>query len=207
MNLSRRYQSRDRAAQKRTNPKSVASLLFLYFAGDGYLDCSDSNLAAWSANVLSPTASLARYAHTKHPHSESSTPLIKTGNENCDRLAQTLASNYCCWLSFGLYGCLAELLVLVSECFADVQKLPPLRGLSTFIGILVSPGSTAAVSNAVAGVILIYRRAFQVGDRIKVAEVDGVVEDKLFLVTRIRTDRNEIVTLPNALLLSGQIVN
>ncbi len=84
---------------------------------------------------------------------------------------------------------------------------PAFQGLSIFIGILVSLGSTTAVANAVAGIILIYTRAFQVGDRVEIADVEGIVDEKLFLVTRIRTPYNVIVTLPNALLLSGKIVN
>ncbi len=81
------------------------------------------------------------------------------------------------------------------------------RGVSIFVGILVSLGSTAAVSNSVAGIILIYTRAFQVGDRIRVGDTCGNVEEKSILVTRIRTYENTIVTIPNALLLSGSIVN
>ncbi|MCP2727521.1 mechanosensitive ion channel family protein [Limnofasciculus baicalensis] len=85
------------------------------------------------------------------------------------------------------------------------------QGISIFLGVLVSLGSSAAVSNAVAGIILIYTRAFQVGDRIEIAgpkeNVKGDVEEKSLLVTRIRTGLNIIVTIPNSSLLSSNIKN
>jgi small-conductance mechanosensitive channel len=84
---------------------------------------------------------------------------------------------------------------------------PAFRGISVFLGVLLSIGSSAAIANTVAGVILIYTRAFQIGDRISVANIEGDVESKLLLVTRIRTPYNVIVTVPNALLLSTQIFN
>ncbi len=84
---------------------------------------------------------------------------------------------------------------------------PAFQGVSIFVGVLVSLGSTAAVSNAVAGIILIYTRAFQIGDRIKVGETFGNVEEKLLLVTRIRTFENTIVTIPNAVMIASNIVN
>ena len=85
------------------------------------------------------------------------------------------------------------------------------QGISIFIGVLVSLGSSAAVSNAVAGIILIYTRAFQVGDRIEIPgpkeNIKGDVEEKSLIVTRIRTGLNIIVTVPNASLLSSNIKN
>ena len=98
------------------------------------------------------------------------------------------------------------------ECIIIFPYLPgfgstAFQGVSIFLGVLVSLGSTAAISNAVAGIILIYTRAFQIGDRVRIADTLGNVEEKLLLVTRIRTFDNVIVTIPNALLLSSNINN
>ena len=81
------------------------------------------------------------------------------------------------------------------------------QGVSIFLGVLVSLGSTAAIANAVSGIILIYTRAFQLGDRVQVSDTLGNVEEKLLLVTRIRTFNNEIVTIPNSVLISNNITN
>lgn len=84
---------------------------------------------------------------------------------------------------------------------------PAFQGVSVFLGIIFSLGSSAALANTVAGIILIYTRAFQIGDRVKVADILGDIEEKLLLVTRIRTSYNVIVTIPNASLISSNIIN
>ncbi|HEY9613692.1 mechanosensitive ion channel family protein [Allocoleopsis sp.] len=89
---------------------------------------------------------------------------------------------------------------------------PSFQGISVFMGLLISLGSSAAIANMVSGIILIYTRAFQIGDRIEIVDlrrdvIRGDVEEKSLLVTRIRTSLNVIVTLPNAGLLASNIKN
>ncbi|MGH7654024.1 MAG: mechanosensitive ion channel family protein [Gemmatimonadaceae bacterium] len=81
------------------------------------------------------------------------------------------------------------------------------KGVSLFLGVLFSLGSSSAIGNAVAGVVLTYTRSFQVGDRVQVGTTLGDVTEKTLLVTRIRTIKNEDVTVPNGVVLSGQVVN
>lgn len=84
---------------------------------------------------------------------------------------------------------------------------PVFQGVSVFLGILFSLGSSSAISNAVAGIVITYMRPFKVGDRIKIGDVTGDVVEKSLLVTRIRTIKNEDITLPNSTVLSGHTVN
>ncbi len=81
------------------------------------------------------------------------------------------------------------------------------KGISIFAGILISLGSSTYVGNAIAGFILTYMRSFQLGDRIKINDITGDVVGKTLLVTRIKTTKNERVTIPNAAILSGHIIN
>ncbi len=81
------------------------------------------------------------------------------------------------------------------------------RGVSVFLGLLLSLGSTSAISNVVAGLVITYMRPFRVGDRISVGVVTGDVIEKTLLVTRVRTIKNEDITIPNAGILSGHTVN
>ncbi len=81
------------------------------------------------------------------------------------------------------------------------------QGLTVFFGLLLSLGSSTAISNMVAGVVLTYTRAFRVGDRVRVGDAFGDVVEKNFLVTRIRTTKNEDISVPNANVLSNHIVN
>ena len=84
---------------------------------------------------------------------------------------------------------------------------PAFQGISLFLGLLVSLGSSVVVANVVAGIILIYTRAFQIGDRIKIGDAIGDVVEKTLFVTRMRTVKNVIITLPNTSVFTNQIIN
>ncbi|MBC9931650.1 mechanosensitive ion channel family protein [Chitinophaga qingshengii] len=81
------------------------------------------------------------------------------------------------------------------------------QGVSVFLGILFSLGSSSAISNVVAGFVITYMRPFKIGDRIRLGEITGDVIEKNLLVTRLRTVKNEEITVPNASILNGHTVN
>ena len=81
------------------------------------------------------------------------------------------------------------------------------KGVSIFLGILFSLGSTSVIANMVAGIILTYMYAFKTGDRVKIGDTSGEVIEKTLLVTRIKTVKNIVVTIPNSSVLSGHIIN
>lgn len=81
------------------------------------------------------------------------------------------------------------------------------KGVSVFVGLLVSFGSSSAIGNIVAGLVITYMRPFRIGDRVKIGDVTGDVIEKAFLVTRVKTIKNEIITIPNAAILNGNTVN
>lgn len=87
------------------------------------------------------------------------------------------------------------------------SKSPAFQGISIFLGVLFSLGSTSAVANIVAGVILTYMRAFRLGDRVQIADTVGDVIEVSLLVTRIRTIKNVEITIANSMVLSSHIVN
>ncbi|MDX5419184.1 MAG: mechanosensitive ion channel family protein [Hymenobacteraceae bacterium] len=84
---------------------------------------------------------------------------------------------------------------------------PIFQGVSVFIGILFSLGSSSAIANMVAGMVLTYMRSFKIGDRIKIGDVTGDVVEKTLLVTRVRTTKNEDITIPNAMILNNHTTN
>lgn len=91
--------------------------------------------------------------------------------------------------------------------FLPGSKSVAFQGVSVFIGLIVSFGSSTAISNMVAGIVITYMRAFKIGDRIKIGEVTGDVIEKTALVTRIRTIKNEDITVPNANILTTNTIN
>jgi small-conductance mechanosensitive channel len=68
-------------------------------------------------------------------------------------------------------------------------------------------GSSSAVANAIAGVILTYMRSFLVGDWVQIGDTTGEVVEKNLLVTRVLTPKAEIITIPNATVMSGAVKN
>ncbi|TPG43855.1 mechanosensitive ion channel family protein [Flavobacterium pectinovorum] len=84
---------------------------------------------------------------------------------------------------------------------------PIFKGVSVFVGVLFSLGSSNAIANMVAGLVITYMRPFKIGDFIKIGDVSGEVIEKTALVTRIRTPKFEDITIPNATVLSSTSTN
>lgn len=81
------------------------------------------------------------------------------------------------------------------------------KGITVFVGILFSIGSSNAIANMVAGLVITYMRPFKIGDFIKIGDVSGEVIEKTALVTRVRTPKMEDITIPNATVLSSTSTN
>ena len=84
---------------------------------------------------------------------------------------------------------------------------PIFKGVSVFLGVLFTFGSSGSLSNLVAGLVLTYMRSFKIGDRIKIGGDTGDIIEKGLLVTRIRTPKNEIISIPNSNALNANLVN
>jgi small-conductance mechanosensitive channel len=99
------------------------------------------------------------------------------------------------------------LAIVVVFPYLPGSKSPAFQGISIFVGVLLSLGSSSAVANAIAGIILTYMRSFAVGDWVKIGDTVGEVREKSMLVTRVLTPKHEIITIPNATVMSGSVTN
>jgi len=81
------------------------------------------------------------------------------------------------------------------------------QGVSVFIGVIISLGSSSIIGNVMAGMVMTYMRPFHVGDFIKYGDMEGFVIEKSVLVTRIRTRKNDVITIPNSNLMTSQTTN
>lgn len=81
------------------------------------------------------------------------------------------------------------------------------KGVSVFVGIIFSLGSSSAISNVVAGMVITYMRPFKVGDHVKIVDTTGDVLEKTPFVTRIKTHNKEVVTIPNSTILAASVIN
>lgn len=81
------------------------------------------------------------------------------------------------------------------------------QGISVFVGLIISLGSSTVIGNVIAGLVITYMRPFKLGDRIQLNDTTGNVIEKTPLVTRIKTLKNEVVTIPNSFIMSSHTVN
>ena len=81
------------------------------------------------------------------------------------------------------------------------------KGLSVFIGLVISLGSTGIVNQAMSGLMLMYARALRPGDFVHIGSVEGTVTQLGMLSTKVRSLKNEEITVPNAVVISRETTN
>ena len=102
---------------------------------------------------------------------------------------------------------IVALAIVIAFPYLPGSESAAFKGVSIFLGVLLSLGSSTAIANIVAGVLLTYTRAFRVGDRVQIADTTGDVVEQTLLATHLRTIKNVLVTVPNGLVLASHIIN
>ena len=102
---------------------------------------------------------------------------------------------------------IVALALVAAYPFLPGSDSPVFRGITIFVGFLLSMGSTSLVTNIVSGIVLTYTRGLRIGDRVKIGQTVGDVLERTLLVTRIRTIKNVVVTIPNGMVLNNEIIN
>ncbi|HEX4949528.1 MAG TPA: mechanosensitive ion channel domain-containing protein [Blastocatellia bacterium] len=97
--------------------------------------------------------------------------------------------------------------LLVAFPYVPGSETMAFRGVTIFLGALFSLSSTAIISNVLAGIILTYTSAFRIGEVIKIGETLGIATARRLLTTRLRTFKNEEVSIPNAVILNSHVTN
>jgi small-conductance mechanosensitive channel len=97
--------------------------------------------------------------------------------------------------------------LIVAYPYIPGSESAAFKGVSLFIGVMFSLGSSTAISNIVAGYMMTYRRAFKVGDRVKIGDSIGDVIQMRLQVTHLRSFKNEEIVIPNSQILGGEVLN
>lgn len=97
--------------------------------------------------------------------------------------------------------------VVVAYPYIPGSDSAAFKGVSILLGVIFSLGSTSVIANVIAGYTMTYRRAFRLGDRIRVGDVVGDVLEMRLLVTHLRSLKNERLVVPNSVILNSNIVN
>jgi len=108
-----------------------------------------------------------------------------------------------------------RIVVAISYVFALVACYPYLpgsgsdafKGMTVLIGLMISLGGSGVINQAMSGLVLMYTRAHQVGDYVRIGETEGVVTALDMLATKIRTSKREEVTIPNSVVLGTATKN
>ena len=107
---------------------------------------------------------------------------------------------------------IARLLIIAFALVVAYPYIPgssseAFKGISIFLGVVVSLGSSSVIANLMAGYTMIYRRAFKVGDRISIDNVTGDVTEQRLMVTHLRTIKNEEIVVPNSAIINSNVIN
>ena len=97
--------------------------------------------------------------------------------------------------------------LIVAYPYIPGSESDAFKGVSIFLGIVFSLGSSTAIANIIAGYMMTYRRAFRVGDRVKIGDTVGDVIVTRLQVTHLQTVKNEEIIIPNSQLLASEVLN
>jgi len=97
--------------------------------------------------------------------------------------------------------------LVVAYPYIPGSRSDAFKGITIFMGILFSLGSSSAIANIIAGYMMTYRRAFKVNDRVRIGNVIGDVIEMRVQVTHLKTIKNEEVIVPNSTILNHEVVN
>jgi small-conductance mechanosensitive channel len=99
------------------------------------------------------------------------------------------------------------LALVVAYPYIPGSQSAAFQGISIFLGLMFSLGSSSFIANSIAGYSMTYRRAFRIGDRIRVGDTFGDVTEIRLQVTHLRSPKNEEIVVPNSTLLTSSVVN
>jgi len=107
------------------------------------------------------------------------------------------------------------LLIMVVWLFALVAAYPYIpgsetaafKGLSVLLGLMVTLGSTGIINQIISGLFVVYSKSVRPGDYVRIGDIEGEVIDVGSLVTKLRTPRQEEITIPHSVLVGTATTN
>ena len=81
------------------------------------------------------------------------------------------------------------------------------KGVSVFVGLMVSLGSAGLINQVMSGLVIVYSQALRPGEFVRVGDDVGIVSDVGMLSTKLLTRKREEITIPNAVLVGARTVN
>lgn len=120
-------------------------------------------------------------------------------NSKLDNSVVTFATN-------AVYVILMIAVIMTSVSTMGVKTAAFIAILST-AGLAVGLALQGSLSNLASGILIIILRPFKAGHYIEAAGVGGVVQEIDFFTTRLLSPDNKMITVPNASITGGNIIN
>jgi small-conductance mechanosensitive channel len=92
--------------------------------------------------------------------------------------------------------------IVVAYPYLPGSQTDAFKGVSVFLGLMVTFGSSGIVNQIMSGFMITYSRALRVGDFVRIGDVEGTVIQMGVLSTKVRTLQREEVTVPNAVVVA-----
>ena len=105
--------------------------------------------------------------------------------------------------TFGVWG----LALAAAYPFIPGSQSNVFRGLSIFLGFMVTLGSSGIVSQWMHGLVIVYSRALRVGEFVRMGAVEGRVKELGTLSVKVIDHRGDEVTVPNTTVIGGSVLN
>jgi small-conductance mechanosensitive channel len=119
------------------------------------------------------------------------------------------------WMDADVARATQRIFAVVAYTFAIVVAYPyfpgsqtdAFKGVTVFLGLVISLGSTGIINQIMSGLFVVYSKALKTGEWVKVGDTEGEVLDVGLLAAKIRTIEGQEVTIPNSLLVSSSTIN
>jgi small-conductance mechanosensitive channel len=97
--------------------------------------------------------------------------------------------------------------LVVAYPFIPGSDTEAFKGLSVLVGLMITLGSTGLINQVISGLFVIYSRSLRPGDYVRIGDIDGQVMNIGFLATKLKTPRQEEITLPHSVLVGAATTN
>jgi small-conductance mechanosensitive channel len=119
------------------------------------------------------------------------------------------------WLERETARTTQTLLIMVVWLFALVAAYPYIpgsetnafKGLSVLLGLMVTLGSTGIINQVISGLFVVYSKSVRPADYVRIGDIEGEVIDVRSLATKLRTPRQEEITIPHSVLVGTATTN
>ena len=97
--------------------------------------------------------------------------------------------------------------LVVAYPYIPGSETEAFKGLSVLVGLMVTLGSTGLINQVISGLFVIYSRSVRPQDYVRIGDIEGEVMSIGSLAIKLRTPRQEEITIPHSVLVAAATTN